>query len=236
MTWWCTGMRWSAAEGRPRLEWYAEGRGERHSPLVYGQVVAFAARGERRCIGVWRGGRRTPCPVAAGVPARGARAQCADCARIDRSYSVAADTNAGDQRPYGVYLAWFGPGLVKVGITAVERGSARLLEQGAVAFAWLGRGPLMAARRAEELLGAALGVPDRIPYARKREIRAALPPVRERVAELRACHERAVALEGWPESLERTPFEAVDHAAAFGLDGLRDASGVVRELVDGGVV
>ncbi|MGW0736361.1 DUF2797 domain-containing protein [Streptomyces sp. NPDC002851] len=149
---------------------------------------------------------------------------------------MAADTNAGDPRPYAVYLAWFGPGLLKVGITAVERGSARLLEQGAVAYTWLGRGPLMAARRAEEVLGAALGVPDRIPYAKKRQVRDALPPGPERAAELAECHARASALPGWPETLARLPCQPVDHTREFGLDAVRPAAGTVRELVAGGTV
>ncbi|MFM9369071.1 DUF2797 domain-containing protein [Streptomyces sp. Da 82-17] len=237
MAWSCAGVRW--AEGRPELRWFGAGR-ERGSALAFGQELAFVARGERRCVGVWRAGRRTPCPVGAVVPGRGTRDQCAECARIDRSFSVAADTNAGDQRPYAVYVAWFGPGLLKVGITGVRRGPARLHEQGAVAFAWLGRGPLMAARRAEELLGAALKVPDRIPYARKRAVRLALPPVEERLAELRDCHARAVALPGWPESLERSEFQPVDHTDLFGLDAMRAEPAaqvrVVRELVAGGGV
>ncbi len=69
---------------------------------------------------------------------RGAR--CEECARLDRAHSVAADTLADDPRPYHVYLAWFGTGMVKVGITAVERGSARLLEQGPSASAGWGAG------------------------------------------------------------------------------------------------
>jgi hypothetical protein len=149
---------------------------------------------------------------------------------------VAADTIADDPRPYHVYLAWFGPGMVKVGITAVERGSARLLEQGAVTFSWLGQGPLMAARRSEELLRAALKVPDRIPYADKRAVRAALPGPDERVAEIRDLHARVALLDAWPESLQRAPFQPVDHTDVFGLAGLPPAEGVVSELVAGGVV
>jgi hypothetical protein len=149
---------------------------------------------------------------------------------------VAADTLAHDPRTYRVYLAWFGPGLVKAGITAEGRGPARLLEQGAVAFSWLGRGPLMAARRTEELLRTALGVPDRVPYPRKRAVRSALPVREERAAEIGRVYARAIALEGWPQSLERTGFAAVDHAGTFGLDGLRPATGVVGELVGGGCV
>ncbi|GAA3809074.1 DUF2797 domain-containing protein [Streptomyces chiangmaiensis] len=182
------------------------------------------------------GARGHACPVRAEVAGRSTGARCEECARLDRAHSVAADTVADDPRPYRVYLAWFGPGMVKVGITVAERGATRLLEQGAVCFSWLGRGPLMAARRAEELLRAALRVPDRIPYADKRGVRAVLPPVRERLAELAEVHARAVALEGWPESLERAPFRAVDHSGVFGLEGLPRADGVVSELVAGGAV
>jgi hypothetical protein len=150
---------------------------------------------------------------------------------------VAADTIADDPRPYRVYLAWFGPGMVKVGITGVERGSARLLEQGAVCFSWLGTGPLMAARRTEELLRAALRVPDRIPYADKRAVRSELPGAEsERAAEVVELHARAVALADWPESLTREPCRPVDHAGAFGLAELPGAVGEVSELVAGGMV
>ncbi|MBZ9596812.1 DUF2797 domain-containing protein [Streptomyces erythrochromogenes] len=217
MTWWCTGIRWK--DSAPAIGWYGKERGERASALVYGQRLAFVARGERCCLGVRRAGKRTPCPASATVPGRGGSAQCPECARLDRSFSVAADTNAADPRTYRVYLAWFGPGMVKVGITAEERGSARLLEQGAMSWTWLGRGPLMAARRTEEVLRAALGVPDRIGYARKRAVRAHLPGAPERAREVTELHGRAAALSGWPETLERLECEVSDHAAVFGTDG-----------------
>ncbi|WP_371670417.1 DUF2797 domain-containing protein [Streptomyces sp. NBC_00289] len=127
--------------------------------------------------------------------------------------------------------------MAKVGITALERGSARLLEQGAVCFSWLGAGPLMAARRTEELLRAALGVPDRIPYADKRAVRSGLPEsAAERAAEVTELHARAVALAAWPESLERAPCQVVDHVEVFGLAGVPAAVGSVTELAPGGVV
>ncbi|MGW1256061.1 DUF2797 domain-containing protein [Streptomyces sp. NPDC002513] len=226
--WRCTGLSWG--DGGPTLRW----EGGRRSGLERGRRVAFGvvAGSVRTCVGA----RGNGCPVRAEVPGRSTGARCEECARLDRAHSVAADTVADDPRPYRVYLAWFGPGMVKVGITAAERGPARLLEQGAVSFSWLGHGPLMAARRTEELLRAALGVPDRIPYADKRAVRAALPPAGVRAAELAELHARAVELAGWPESLERAPFWAVDHGAVFGLEGLRRADGVVSELVAGGVV
>ncbi|WP_436985290.1 DUF2797 domain-containing protein [Streptomyces sp. enrichment culture] len=227
--WKCSGLRWSA-EG-PVLVW----DGGRRSALPRGRRVAFgvAPEGVRTCVGA----RGHACPVGAVVPARSTGARCEECARLDRAHSVAADTLADDPRPYHVYVAWFGPGMVKVGITAVERGSARLLEQGAVCFSWLGAGPLMAARRTEELLRAALRVPDRIPCAQKRAVRAALPgTAAERAGELTALHARAVALAGWPESLEREPLEVVDHVGVFGLAGAPPAVGEVGQLAAGGVV
>ncbi|MEU6815802.1 DUF2797 domain-containing protein [Streptomyces sp. NPDC046860] len=227
--WMCTGLRWSP-EG-PALLW----SGGRRSALVPGKRVAFGVRDgvARRCVGA----RGHPCPTGATVPARSTGARCDECARLDRAHSVAADTLADDPRPYRVYLAWFGPGLVKVGITGEERGSARLLEQGAVCFSWLGTGPLMAARRTEELLRAALGVPDRIPYAVKRAVRASLPDtVEERAAEVVALHARAVSLGNWPEALVPAPCRVTDHMDVFGLQRAGAATGAVTGLVAGGRV
>ncbi|MGW3007339.1 DUF2797 domain-containing protein [Streptomyces sp. NPDC001219] len=197
------------------------------SPLPAGKQLAFAARGERLCLGVWRAGRWIVCPYGAVLDGASARDQCARCAQLDRSRSVAADTMADDPRPYAVYLAYFGPGLLKVGITAAERGPARLVEQGAVAYAWLGRGPLMAARRAEALLGSALAVPDRFTKAAKRAARGALPPLPERADELAQLHGAAKGLAGWPETLEPVEFACADHAELFGLDRI---PGEVAEL------
>jgi hypothetical protein len=214
-------LRW-AVDG-PVLVW----DGGRSSALPRGKRVAFGVLdgGVRRCAGA-RGHR---CPVRAVVSGRSTGGRCEECAPLDRAHSVAADTVADDPRPYHVYVAWFGPGLVKVG---------RLLEQGAVCFSWLAVGPLMAARRTEELLRAALRVPDRIPYGEKRAVRAALPgSPAERAAEIEALHARAVALDDWPESLVREPFRPVDHAEVFGLTaGLAGAFGEVTELVAGGGV
>ncbi|MGY5136420.1 DUF2797 domain-containing protein [Streptomyces nigrescens] len=197
------------------------------SLLPAGKRLAFAAQGERLCLGVWRAGRWIVCPYGAVLDGASAKDQCARCAQLDRSRSVAADTMADDPRPYGVYLAYFGPGLLKVGITAAERGPARLVEQGAVAYAWLGRGPLMAARRAEALLGSALSVPDRFAKAAKRAARGALPPVPERAAELAQLHCAARKLPGWPETLEPVEFACADHTELFGLDRI---PGEVAEL------
>ncbi|XCW03245.1 DUF2797 domain-containing protein [Streptomyces sp. HUAS MG47] len=219
-------MRWADAGALLRWE------GGAVSGLQYGRELGFRAVGVRGCVGA-RGNR---CPVGAVVPGASTGGRCPECARLDRARSVAADTLVDDPRIYRVYLAWFGPGLVKVGITAEERGDARLLEQGAVVFCWLGRGALMAARRTEEVLRRALAVPDRVPYARKRAVRHALPPAEARAREVEELYRRVVAVPRWAETLEVVEFAAYDQGDVFGLDGLPAPSGSVAELVDGGVV
>ncbi|MEU7165982.1 DUF2797 domain-containing protein [Streptomyces morookaense] len=224
--WRCTGLRWSPAEG-PALTWHHPAHGDRLSPLPPERRLAFTTGPARHCTGVRRAGRHTPCPTEAVVPPAAVSAQCPECARLDRSHSVAADTAADDPRPYDVYLAWFAPGLIKVGITATEREGARLLEQAALSHALLGRGPLMAARRAESVLGAALAVPDRFPYAAKRAARHPVPPQAARTTELADLHARACRLPGLPESLAVREFAPVHHDATFHLDRLRPDPGVV---------
>lgn len=226
-------------EGGPAWGWWHPLHGERRSALRLGGPVAVAVPegAVRGCVGVWRAGRWTPCPGAAALPGAVRRDQCEACAALDRFRSVAADTRIDDPRPYAVYLAWFGPGLCKVGITAAARGDARLLEQAAVCFTFLGRGPLMAARRAEAVLGAALGIPDRVPAAAKRAARLVLPPAGERAAELRAVYEAAAGVPRWRDTLGAVAYEAVDHAVPFGLDPAapRPAS-LVTELSPGTAV
>lgn len=217
----CTGIRWR--DGRPAWGWRDERGGARLSPVEVGGAVRFAvaADGVRLCGGVDRGGRWTACPYAAELDPGARGDQCARCAALDRSSSVAADTRADDPRPYSVYLAYFGPGLRKVGITATGRGTARLLEQAAVCFTFLGEGPLMTARRTEAVLGTAARIPDRVASAAKRDARFRLPAVERRAAELRAAYEEVTALgRSLPDSLRPRAFEPVDHAALFGLDGV----------------
>lgn len=226
MGWRSAGVTWR--DGVPGLRW----EGGRISPLGYGRMIGFRAVGERRCPGA----RGSVCPLSSVVAGPSTGGQCPECTRLDRLHSVAADTIADDPRPYRVYLAWFGPGLIKVGITAEERGDARLLEQGAIVFSWLGRGSLMAGRRTEEVLRHALAVPDRIPYARKRAIRHRLPPATERARGVEELYGRAAGVDGWTETLERLPLRVHDHVDAFGIGDLPGYDGGITRLEDGGVV
>ncbi|WP_329362379.1 DUF2797 domain-containing protein [Streptomyces sp. NBC_00669] len=216
--WRSTGMRWR--EEGARWMWWHPSHGVRASPLELGAPLHLALDGSavRRCAGVWRASRNTPCPYAAELPPGARRDRCEACAALDRTSSVAADTVPDDGQPYRVYLAYFGPGLHKVGITAAARGRLRLLEQAAVCFAFLGEGPLMAARRTESVLGAALDLPDRMLDPAKRAARHRLPGPAVRAAELAALHARVTELRGaLPESLAPAALRCVDHAEVFGL-------------------
>ncbi len=232
-SWRCTGAQWTP-DG-PGLGWASPLHGERQSPLLLpGGPLAFAVTGERRCVGVPRAGRRVDCPTGAAIPPSAANPLCPACAAVDRRHSVAADTALDDLRPYRLYLAWFGPGLVKVGITAAERGDRRLLGQGALVHTWLGEGALPGVRRAERVLGTALGLPDRMAHAAKAAARtaataaatvvggnadrAALDPA---AAELRAVHRAAHGHAAWPDTVAPLPFTAHDHTAAYHFDRAR---------------
>ncbi|UED84479.1 DUF2797 domain-containing protein [Streptomyces profundus] len=224
--WRALGVSWR--DGSARWEWAGPGGVSRTSPLPVGTELALAAGADRRCVGVWRSGRQLACPTAALIDPAARGARCASCQTLDRLHSVAADTSLDDPRPFTVYLAHHGT-VVKVGITAVERGSARLLEQGALASTVLSTGPLPAARRCEHLLGTALGLPDRVTATRKRDARARPAEPGERAAALLATAERAHRLPGWPEGqARRDPPAVVDHTAAYPLpaDGLRPAMAV----------
>lgn len=55
------------------------------------------------------------------------------------SATISAQQHAYNQTPHFVYMAYFAPGFLKVGISAEARGIERLLEQGARAAAVIGR-------------------------------------------------------------------------------------------------
>ncbi|MFD0566984.1 hypothetical protein ACFQ2M_37300 [Kitasatospora saccharophila] len=162
--WTATGLRWQ--DGAPRLT-ATDGR-ERHArPLADGTPVAWRIAGPRRCTGARTERGHRPCPHRATVPAEGTTSQCPPCQNADRGLQLARDRILDDGREYRLYLAWFAPGLLKVGLTAVERGTARLLEQAALAWTFVARGPLPVVRRAELALAHARLARERIPAAAK---------------------------------------------------------------------
>jgi hypothetical protein len=223
-----TGIGWRSGEPFLRL---AEGDATRRQPLRLGDVVGWRAHGPRRCIGIWLPeiGEARACPNGRTIPAATATSQCPACAAADPGRAVARNLAIDDPRPYAVYLAWFGDGLVKVGLTAVARGTDRLAEQGALAFTWLARGPYRGCRRLEHATAATGTVHERI--SRSRKLAAwwrtaptadpAGPPGPADAAghdELAAAHEAATRDPGWPGDLDPVPFAHHDLTGLFGLD------------------
>lgn len=92
----------------------------------------------RQCVG-WRditNGERTACPDKAQL--EGKYEQCQACQErtgfnpaFYHATSVSAQQEARNQEPHILYLARFGKGVIKVGISYAKRERSRLLEQGA---------------------------------------------------------------------------------------------------------
>ncbi|MGC4940997.1 DUF2797 domain-containing protein [Kribbella sp. DT2] len=208
-----TGLLWSGGEAQ--LEWVTG----KVSPLGLGTELAFVFGADRRCIGIWRS-RRLACSTSTVLEPTGRSPQCPDCQAMERSNSIAADTRLDDPRSFSVYLAHHGS-VVKVGITATERGEARLLEQGALSSTFISSGSLLGARRIENLLMTTLGLPDRVSTTRKRAARGRPVETAARSAALRDLAGRAAEL-SWPEGQTRCESPIRDHTTAYGLpaDGL----------------
>jgi hypothetical protein len=188
-------------------------------PATPASPVSWVFRGPRQCTGVWTGVGRRPCPAAAEIPADGTDAQCPACAAADRGRQIARDAVPGDDgREYLLYLAWFGPGLLKIGLTAASRGRDRLLEQGAITFTPLAAGPYLPIRQAERLASAAGLAPERISTRAKITAWWHLPPQAERTAELTAARDRIIDHGTWPDRARLLPCAITDQAADFGLN------------------
>ena len=145
-------LAWTdASSPAAALEWLSPAGEVRSSVLDVGARLALVVGANRRCGGLWWDGRHVPCAARAPIDPRAKSGQCESCAAMARTRSVATDTMLDDPRQFSVYLAHHGS-VVKVGITATERGQARLLEQGALSSLFLSAGSLVSARRCESLL------------------------------------------------------------------------------------
>jgi hypothetical protein len=219
--WRPTGLVWT--EAGAALEWLSPTGDVRASAVDLGARLSLVVGADRRCTGLRWNGRRVPCTARSLIDAGAKSGQCDSCAAIARTRSVATDTVLDDPREFCVYLAHHGS-MVKVGITATERGHARLLEQGALSSMVLSAGTLLSARRCEALLTTALGVPQQVHTARKRGARLAPGTASARAAELVAVAEQSAGLD-WPPGQTRTATGPVDHTPSYGLpDG-----GIVAE-------
>ncbi|WP_328530186.1 DUF2797 domain-containing protein [Nocardioides sp. NBC_00368] len=195
----------------------ASGRELSHA-LRRGEPFGLRVTGPRRCVGLWRGNLRS-CPFDALIAASDNGSQCEACAWADPGRALARDATA-DDRDFRLYVATFGADVLKVGISALERGDERLLEQGALAFTWIGQGPHQVIRAAETAIATAGPAPER----RRRATKIAGWHTRGNPEDRRAAVEKVAAaaqrLPNWPTLAERTPVAVVDHADRYGLNEL----------------
>jgi len=231
----CTGLSWF--EEKPALT-AVEGGELRLKALTPGARLALTWSGRRRCIG-WTapGSGRTPCALDADIAGGATLAQCPACQNRDHGLSIARDRVTDDGRAYQLYLAWFAPGMLKVGITGVQRGVARLLEQGAIGYTVIATGTLPAARRAELTLSGSGLAKERYRSRAKVEawwglpetemLRSALTQGRGKALRMLADH----ALDTFPDG------PLVDNTDFFGLsDGAPATYHEVEALDDSGTL
>ena len=201
---------------------------EQTRATVIGQPVTWTLRGLRRCTGIWAGTGRRPCPAQAAL-ADSTDPQCAGCAAADRGRALARDALPGDDgRTYHLYLAWFGLGLVKVGLTAADRGHDRLLEQGAITCTLLAAGPYPPIRHVEHRISTARLAAERLGARAKAAAWWQLPPAPERARQMRSARQHITAQITWPSGLELMPDTVTDQAGDFGLD--EPVPGTYREV------
>ncbi|MGW1996716.1 DUF2797 domain-containing protein [Embleya sp. NPDC001921] len=208
-----TGIRWN--DGRPHLVLTDPADEQTLHPLAPGTTAGWRLSGPRTCVGIRRKtGRRVACPTLAPLPPTAARSQCDACALADPGRKLARDQAMDDPRPFSLYLAWFGPGLVKVGLTATERRAARLADQGAPMFTWLAHGPLVPIRSTERKCSATGTVRERIPHRAKAaawwRTRTPGPPT-----ELAQAHARLTPL--LPDTLTPAECDIQDLTRFYGL-------------------
>jgi hypothetical protein len=123
-----------------------------------------------------------------------------------------------ENEPFVLYLAWFGDGLRKVGITSQERGVERLCEQAALSFCLVARGPFTSIRRAEVLVSAADVAPERISMASRQAAWWQIPTADERAEELVALHQVAAEAVRTVGAVELLEFRATDLTLLYGLE------------------
>ncbi|MEV0645044.1 DUF2797 domain-containing protein [Phytomonospora sp. NPDC050363] len=222
-----TGVSW--ADGRASLCFTSPEGTDAHVPLQLGERVSWRLPGVRRCIGVWipNLGRRVGCPNQRVLPTARTAAQCDPCERTDPGKALARGQALDDPREFRLYLAYFGPGLVKVGLTALERGTNRLTEQAALAYTWLATGPLRPIRRAELAASATKIATERLRHRTK--ARGRWHPSYAAGTELAEAHRRLAPIVAGAGELTVEDLKVTDLRDTYGLTG---AGRPEREVTD----
>jgi hypothetical protein len=230
--WTCTGVSWRG--GHPALMMTNASGGELARPLRYGEPFGLEITGLRRCVGIWRGDVRS-CPFDSPIAADRGPAQCSACAAADPGRALARNATI-DPRQFRLYLATFGAGVLKVGITAVDRGAERLLEQGALAFTWLAQGSHPAIRVAEAAVAGAGMATERPRRSNKLVGWWHHGDATQRRDALLSVAEAAYRLPAWPTDVRPTAADIVDHADLYGVGDMPDSVDDVDQLAPSAVL
>lgn len=142
-------------------------------------------------------GESSPCPLQRALTASEPE-QCSACfvaTGFNPAFYNAAQISEPQRRrnrqPHAVYLASFGPGTLKVGMTLAARSLSRLLEQGARLGAVIATYESAdAARELEEHVARAHGISESIRSARKRQLLTSPFPIEAASAEIASTLER----------------------------------------------
>lgn len=164
-------------ENRPFLEWQVDGKTERDD--VLGQELSLAFDFSAKYCTGWVDFEKhcsQICPDSATVDGKYENClKCRDRTGFNPAFynadSVSAQQEKISQNPHFVYLAYFAPEAIKVGISQEERGIRRLLEQGArLALKLETFASALIARQYEAKIAGLDGIVETMPIHKKLEL------------------------------------------------------------------
>ena len=165
------------AENRPFLEWQIDGKIGRAE--TFGQELSFAFDFSQKFCTGWvdfANHCSQTCPEQATVETK--YENCVKCRNrtgfnpaFYHATEVSEQQQQINQQPHYLYLAYFAPGVMKVGISQEARGLRRLLEQGArLAFKLETFSSALIARQYEAKIATLDGVLETVPATKKFEL------------------------------------------------------------------
>lgn len=164
-------------ENRPFLEWQVDGKTERGD--VLGQELSLAFDFSAKYCTGWVDFENhcgQACPEQAIAETKYENCiKCRDRRGFNPAFyhanSLSARQEKINQNPHFVYLAYFAPGVIKVGISQEERGIRRLLEQGArLALKLETFSSALIARQYEAKIASLDGIVETMPIHKKLEL------------------------------------------------------------------
>lgn len=193
--------------GEPTLSLEQNGMVRQFNPIGHTLSIAVDAANQRYCTG-WHDLRSSTdysCPDSAKTESK--YDQCAACQQrtgfnpaFYNASSVSTQQEELNQEPHILYLAHFGAGITKVGISRAKRNHARLLEQGARSALILETLPTaLIARQYEARIAALPGIAETLQLQKK------IKALRQQYDQT-ASHEELIEIKARIESMLKTTF------------------------------